>query len=172
MNQETILFSGTIQENLLLAKTQAGIDDLRSALEGAYALEFVEQLPEGLWTEIGERGASLSGGQKQRLAIARAFLKDPKILILDEDTSALDSYSERQVQQGLARLFNGRTSIVIAHRLSTILGADKIVVLDRGRTIATGKHKVLLRECPLYAEFCHEQFGELGVPTGGAAQAL
>ncbi len=166
VNQETILFSGTIQENLLLANPEAGIDDLRSALEAAYALEFVEQLPEGLWTEIGERGASLSGGQKQRLAIARAFLKDPKILILDEATSALDSHSERQVQQGLARLLKDRTSLVIAHRLSTILGADKIVVLDAGRIIATGKHEVLLRECPLYAQFCQEQFGELAAYTG------
>ncbi|MGH8654191.1 MAG: ATP-binding cassette domain-containing protein [Gammaproteobacteria bacterium] len=166
MNQETILFSGTIQENLLLANPEAGIDDLRCALEAAYALEFVEQLPEGLWTEIGERGASLSGGQKQRLAIARAFLKDPKILILDEATSALDSHSERQVQQGLARLLKDRTSLVIAHRLSTILGADKIVVLDAGRIIATGKHEVLLRKCPLYAQFCQEQFGELAAYTG------
>lgn len=160
VNQETILFSGTIQENLLLAKPQADVEELRSALEAAHALGFVDQLPEGLWTEIGERGATLSGGQKQRLAIARAFLKDPKILILDEATSALDSRSEREVQRGLARLLKQRTSLVIAHRLSTILGADKIVVLDAGRIAASGKHAALLRECTLYAQFCQEQFGE------------
>jgi ABC-type multidrug transport system fused ATPase/permease subunit len=158
VSQETILFSGTVQENLLLAKPEAARDEIYAALEAANAREFVEELPEGLWTEIGERGAVLSGGQKQRLALARAFLKDPKILLLDEATSALDSRAERRIQQALARLLQGRTSIVIAHRLSTILNADRIVVLDAGRIVDTGPHAELLARGGLFAQLYHEQF--------------
>jgi ABC-type multidrug transport system fused ATPase/permease subunit len=158
VNQETILFSGTVEENLLLAKPQATIDEILAALEAANALEFVEQLPEGLWTEIGERGTVLSGGQKQRLALARAFLKNPKILILDEATSALDSRSERHIQKALARLLQGRTSIVIAHRLSTILNADRIAVIDAGRLVELGSHSVLLALGGIYAQLYNEQF--------------
>lgn len=159
VNQETILFSGTVQENLLLAKPDASMDEILAALEAANALEFVQQLPEGLWTEIGERGAVLSGGQKQRLAIARTFLKDPRILILDEATSSLDSRSERRIQEALSRLLRGRTSIVIAHRLSTVLRADQIVVLDAGRIVDTGRHTELLARDGLYAQLYNEQFG-------------
>ncbi len=158
VNQETILFSGTVEENLLLAKPEATIDEILAALEAANALEFVEQLPEGLWTELGERGAVLSGGQKQRLAIARAFLKNPKILILDEATSALDSRSERHIQKALARLLQGRTSIVIAHRLSTILNADRIAVIDAGRLVELGNHSTLLALGGIYAQLYNEQF--------------
>jgi ABC-type multidrug transport system fused ATPase/permease subunit len=129
-----------------------------AALEAANAREFVERLPEGLWTEIGERGAVLSGGQKQRLALARAFLKDPKILLLDEATSALDSRAERRIQQALARLLKGRTSVVIAHRLSTILNADRIVVLEAGCVVDVGRHTELLERGGLYAQLYHEQF--------------
>lgn len=177
VNQETILFSGTVQENLLLAKPGATMEEIVAALEAANALEFVQQLPEGLWTEIGERGAVLSGGQKQRLAIARAFLKDPRILILDEATSALDSRSERRIQEALHRLLRSRTSIVIAHRLSTVLRADQIVVLEAGRVADIGKHADLIARGGLYAQLYHEQFGHsdvakseaVGVEQGEAA---
>jgi ATP-binding cassette, subfamily B, putative efflux pump len=160
VNQETILFSGTVQENLLLAKPNATNDEIMAALEAANALEFALHLPEGLATEIGERGAALSGGQKQRLAIARAFLKDPRILILDEATSALDSRAERRIQTALARLLKNRTSIVIAHRLSTVLRADQIVVLEGGRVADVGKHGELLARGGLYAQLYNEQFGQ------------
>ncbi len=158
VSQETILFSGTVQENLLLARPDATTEEMLAALEAANAREFVERLPEGLWTEIGERGAVLSGGQKQRLALARAFLKDPRILLLDEATSALDSRAERRIQQALARLLKGRTSIVNAHRLPTILNADRIVVLDAGRIVDVGRHAELLERGGLYAQLYHEQF--------------
>lgn len=167
VNQETILFSGTVQENLLLAKPGASTEEIVAALEAANALEFVQQLPEGLWTEIGERGAVLSGGQKQRLAIARAFLKDPRILILDEATSSLDSRSERRIQDALTRLLRNRTSIVIAHRLSTVLRADQIVVLDSGRVVDVGKHVELLARGGLYAQLYNEQFGQSDFAKAG-----
>jgi ABC-type multidrug transport system fused ATPase/permease subunit len=160
VNQETILFSGTVQENLLLAKPDATPDEIIAALDAANALEFVQRLHDGLATELGERGAVLSGGQKQRLAIARAFLKNPKILILDEATSALDSRAERRIQAALARLLKNRTSIVIAHRLSTILRADQIVVLDGGRIADAGRHSELLARGGLYAQLYQEQFGQ------------
>ncbi|MFL6618850.1 MAG: ABC transporter ATP-binding protein [Povalibacter sp.] len=158
VNQETILFSGTVLENLLLAAPNATEQQIVAALETADALEFVQKLPDGLATEVGERGAVLSGGQKQRLAIARAFLKDPKILILDEATSALDSQAERRIQAATARLLKNRTSIVIAHRLSTVLRADQIVVLEAGRIVEAGGHPDLLARGGLYAQLYHEQF--------------
>ena len=167
VNQETILFSGTVHENLLLAKPTATPDEIKAALDAAHALEFVENLPEGLATEIGERGAVLSGGQKQRLAIARAFLKDPRILILDEATSSLDSRAERRIQQALANLLKNRTSIVIAHRLSTILRADLIVVMDAGRIVDSGKHHELLARGGLYTQLYTEQFGQPDLAKAG-----
>jgi subfamily B ATP-binding cassette protein MsbA len=167
VNQETILFSGTVHENLLLAKPSATPDEIKAALDAAHALEFVENLPEGLATEIGERGAVLSGGQKQRLAIARAFLKDPRILILDEATSSLDSRAERRIQQALANLLKNRTSIVIAHRLSTILRADLIVVMDAGRIVDSGKHHELLARGGLYTQLYTEQFGQPDLAKAG-----
>ena len=130
----------------MLAKSDATIEEMIEALRAANALEFVEKLPEGLWTEIGERGVNLSGGQKQRLAIARAFLKNPKILILDEATSALDSASENLIQEAFSRLLRDRTAIVIAHRLSTVINADQIAALDGGRIIQLGDHKTLLEQ--------------------------
>jgi ATP-binding cassette, subfamily B, putative efflux pump len=163
VNQETVLFSGTILENLLLACPDASQEDVRAALEAANALEFVEDLPEGLWTEIGERGAQLSGGQKQRIALARAFLRNPRILILDEATSALDSRSEHHIQQALSRLLRNRTSIVIAHRLSTILNANKIVVIEHGRIVEAGRHAELIKQRGLYTNLYEEQFRESAV---------
>jgi len=159
VNQETILFSGTVLENLLVAAPAATQAQIVAALEAANALEFVQGLPDGLATEVGERGAVLSGGQKQRLAIARAFLKDPKILILDEATSALDSRAERIIQTATARLLKNRTSIVIAHRLSTILRADQIVVIEGGHVADIGRHQELLARGGLYAQLYNEQFG-------------
>jgi ABC-type multidrug transport system fused ATPase/permease subunit len=167
VNQETILFSGTVLENLLLAAPNATQAQIIAALEAANALEFVQALPDGLATEVGERGAVLSGGQKQRLAIARAFLKDPKILILDEATSALDSRAERIIQLATARLLKHRTSIVIAHRLSTVLRADQIVVIEAGRVADIGRHHELLARGGLYAQLYHEQFGAADLPRTG-----
>lgn len=167
VNQETILFSGTILENLLLAAPNATQEQIVAALEAANALEFVQRLPDGLATEVGERGSVLSGGQKQRIAIARAFLKDPKILILDEATSALDSQAERRIQAATARLLKNRTSIVIAHRLSTVLRADQIVVLEGGRIADIGRHAELLARGGLYAQLYHEQFGQTDLSKAG-----
>lgn len=167
VNQETILFSGTVRENLLLAAPGASHEQMLAALEAANALEFVQALPDGLSTEVGERGAVLSGGQKQRLAIARAFLKDPKILILDEATSALDSRSERIIQAATARLLKNRTSIVIAHRLSTVLRADQIIVIDGGRITESGRHQELMARGGLYAQLYHEQFGAADLSKAG-----
>jgi ATP-binding cassette subfamily B protein len=124
---------------------------VRAALKDANALEFIDRMPQGLDTVVGERGARLSGGQKQRLAIARALIRDPRVLVLDEATSALDSRSEALVQQALARLVRGRTVFVVAHRLSTIRNADRIVVMDEGRIVEIGSHAELLRSGGAYA---------------------
>ncbi len=165
VNQDTIFFSGTVRENLLLANPNAIPSEIGQALKAANAYEFVDELSEGLWTELGERGVMLSGGQKQRWAIARAFLKNPKILILDEATSALDSRSEHLIQDALDELLKGRTSIIIAHRLSTVINADKIVVLDRGQIVEIGTHSQLLERGGLYSQLYHEQF--FHVASGG-----
>ncbi|MFI1921002.1 MULTISPECIES: ABC transporter ATP-binding protein [unclassified Streptomyces] len=151
--QESILFDGTIRENVAYGmEDEADEETVRAALRDANALEFVERLPEGLHTLVGERGARLSGGQKQRLAIARALIRDPKVLVLDEATSALDTRSEALVQQALARLLRGRTTFVVAHRLSTVRGADRIVVMGEGRILETGTHDELLRRGGAYTE--------------------
>ncbi|WP_230193575.1 ABC transporter ATP-binding protein/permease [Streptomyces sp. NBC_00080] len=151
--QESILFDGTIRENVAYGmEDEADEETVRAALRDANALEFVERLPEGLHTLVGERGARLSGGQKQRLAIARALIRDPKVLVLDEATSALDTRSEALVQQALARLLRGRTTFVVAHRLSTVRGADRIVVMGEGRILETGTHDELLHRGGAYTE--------------------
>lgn len=156
--QETLLFSGTVRDNLLYGKPGASDEEIERAAKAAHAHEFLEKLPDGYDTMLGERGAKLSGGQKQRIAIARAFLCDPRILILDEATSALDSESEALIQEALAKLMQGRTNIVIAHRLSTILGADRIAVMQDGRIVDIAPHKELLARCPLYANLYNTQF--------------
>jgi ATP-binding cassette subfamily B protein len=148
--QESILFDGTIRENVAYGMDDADEEAVRAALRDANALEFVERLPQGLDTLVGEHGARLSGGQRQRLAIARALIRDPKVLILDEATSALDTRSEALVQQALARLLSGRTTFVVAHRLSTVRGADRIVVMGEGRVLETGTHEELLRRQGAY----------------------
>ena len=155
--QDPVLFSGSILDNILYGRPQAEMEEVRQAAENAYALEFIEDLPEGFDTLIGERGAILSGGQRQRIAIARTFLKNPPILILDEATSALDSASERYIQQALEKLMQNRTTIIVAHRLSTIRKANQIAVLDRGELIAIGTHEALLAAGGLYAHLCQEQ---------------
>lgn len=150
--QEPVLFSGTIRENIAYARPGAADADLRAAARAAHAVEFIERLPDGWDTRVGERGVKLSGGQRQRIAIARVFLKDPAIVILDEATSNLDAESERFIEEALERLLQGRTTLIIAHRLSTVRRADRVVVLDHGRVAEVGSHRELVaREGGLYA---------------------
>ncbi len=148
--QESILFDGTVRENVAYGMEDADDAAVRDALRDANALEFVDRLPHGLDTLVGEHGARLSGGQRQRLAIARALIRDPRVLILDEATSALDTRSEALVQEALARLLRGRTTFVVAHRLSTIRGADRIVVMEDGAIREIGPHEELLRRGGVY----------------------
>jgi ATP-binding cassette subfamily B protein len=158
--QEPVIFSANAWENIRYGRPEASDEEVRRAAEAAAALEFLERLPEGLDSFLGERGVRLSGGQRQRLAVARAILRNPAVLLLDEATSALDAESERAVQHALDRLMAGRTTLVIAHRLATVLKADRIVVLDQGRIVATGTHGELIREDGLYARLAALQFDQ------------
>ena len=157
VEQDVFLFDGTVAENIAYARRDATPDEIRSAAAAANATEFIERLTNGMQTVIGERGVRLSGGQRQRLAIARAVLADPKLLILDEATSNLDSDSERLIQQSLAHLMRGRTSFVIAHRLSTISRADVIVVIESGRISQTGTHSELMSKGGKYRTMVEQQ---------------
>jgi ATP-binding cassette subfamily B protein len=158
VTQETHLFHDTIRTNLLYAKLDATQGEIEEAAKAANIHDFIMDLPDRYQTIVGERGYRLSGGEKQRIALARVILKDPRILVLDEATSSLDSESEALIQDALKRLMAGRTSIVIAHRLSTILAADQILVLDRGCVVERGTHPDLLSLGGLYAHLYETQF--------------
>jgi ATP-binding cassette subfamily B protein len=168
--QDTFLFHASIAANLRYARPDASDADLVHAATAAHLHEFIAALPDGYDTVVGERGHRLSGGEKQRLAIARVILRDPRIVILDEATSHLDSVSEHHIQAALADLLRGRTALVIAHRLSTILTADTILVLDHGQLIDQGTHPALLARGGLYAKLYHQQFRAAHPPAETAAR--
>ena len=156
--QQPTLFSADVTHNIGYGKPLATENEINNAATKAYAIEFIDQLPDGFKSYLGEQGVRLSGGQRQRIAIARAMLKDPSILLLDEATSALDASSEQKVQAALKDLMQGRTTLIIAHRLATIMHADRILLIDQGKLIAQGNHKGLLDSSELYKQLCELQF--------------
>ena len=168
--QDPIIFGADAWENIRYGLP--GVDDtaVRRAAEAAHAAEFLEQLPQGFHTFLGERGIRLSGGQRQRIAIARAILRDPAVLLLDEATSSLDAESERLVQEALEELMQGRTTLIIAHRLATVRKVDQILVMDQGRIVARGRHDELVAEHGLYARLAALQFRD-SVPVAAEESA-
>ena len=155
--QETVLFNASIRDNIAYGLNEATESEISNALEMANAQEFVDQMPKGIDTQIGERGASLSGGQRQRLAIARAIIRNPKILILDEATAALDAESESLIQDAISKLRKNRTTFIVAHRLSTVRDADRIAVLEDGKIVEIGTHYKLIEESGRYKELVNAQ---------------
>jgi ATP-binding cassette subfamily B protein len=160
--QDTVIFGDTAFENVRYGRPDATDAEIRAAAEAAQAAEFIERLPDGYHTYLGERGVALSGGQRQRIAIARAILRNAPILLLDEATSALDAESERLVQKALDTVMRGKTTLVIAHRLATVQKADRIVVMDGGSIVAEGSHGELVTQDGLYARLARLQFAGLG----------
>ncbi|MGD0587147.1 MAG: ATP-binding cassette domain-containing protein, partial [Oryzomonas sp.] len=160
VDQETTLFNESIANNIRYGKPGATLEEVAEAAKAAYAHDFIQQLPHGYDTNIGDRGLRLSGGQRQRICIARALLKNAPILILDEATSALDTESEQMVQKALDNLMVNRTTFVIAHRLSTVLHADTILVLEQGRIVESGSHEDLLKNSSLYSRLHSLQFSD------------
>lgn len=158
--QDTVIFAANVMDNIRLGKIDANDTEIVQAAKAAAADEFIQRLPDGYHTFLGERGIRLSGGQRQRIAIARAILKNPSVLLLDEATSALDAESEKLVQEAMEQLMKNRTTLVIAHRLATIQKADRIVVMEHGRIVAIGKHQALLNQGGIYARLAALQFGE------------
>ena len=158
VTQESFLFNGTVRDNLRLGRPDATDEELLAAAEAANARAFIERMPDGLGTVVGERGVKLSVGEKQRVSIARALLKDPPILILDEATASVDTQTERAIQGALDQLMQGRTSFVIAHRLTTVRRADQILVMEHGRIVERGRHAELLAAGGLYAKLCESAF--------------
>jgi subfamily B ATP-binding cassette protein MsbA len=163
VTQEAVLFDESVMDNIALGRPGASEAEIERAARDAAAHDFILELPQGYQTRVGEGGLKLSGGQRQRIAIARAMLRNAPILLLDEATSALDAESERQVQEALARLSKGRTTIVIAHRLSTVRDADQIFVLEKGRVVESGRHQALLTKGGLYAMLYRHNLADEGV---------
>ncbi len=159
--QEPTLFSGTVRDNIAYARADATTAEVEAAARAAHAWEFIERLPDGLATTVGERGVKLSGGQRQRIAIARVFLKNPAVVVLDEATSSLDSESEQLVEAALTELLHHRTTIIIAHRLSTVRRADRVIVMDQGRVVEEGAHEALLSLGGLYHALYNRQFADV-----------
>ncbi|HKL63900.1 MAG TPA: ATP-binding cassette domain-containing protein, partial [Woeseiaceae bacterium] len=160
VSQDVFLFQGTVRENIAYGAPEAAEAAIIEAARAAEAMEFIDRLPRGLDTVVGERGQKLSGGQRQRLSLARALVKDPPVLILDEATSAVDNETEAAIQRSLATISHSRTTVVIAHRLSTIVHADRIIVLERGRIAETGDHASLLARGGIYASLWAVQTGQ------------
>mgnify|MGYP003630056524 CR=1 FL=1 len=166
VTQEVVLFKGTIAQNIAYGNRHSSREEIENAARDARATEFIEQLSDGFDTQIGEQGLTMSGGQRQRLAIARAILRDPAILILDEATSMIDAHSEKLIGEVLDSFCKNRTSLIVAHRLSTVLGADRIVVLDDGKVVGQGSHEELMETCPVYLSLAKHQLIESTQTTG------
>jgi ABC-type multidrug transport system fused ATPase/permease subunit len=158
--QEPALFSGSVRENIAYARPDASDDEVLAAARAAHAIEFIERLPGGMSTRVGERGIKLSGGQRQRIALARVFLKDPAVVVLDEATSSLDNESERLVEEAMEELLRGRSTLIIAHRLRTVRRADRVLVLERGQVVEEGTHEELLGQAGLYGRLYQAELRE------------